>query len=127
MDVPQLWAQVHKLYKKGHRWWLDETLDAEIIKIQKAANSKVTDEGIVGDIIIDFKRKLERMPECDGHQRVSATMLWEKLSDGKRPTKAERADFYNALEAMTRDPKYNKYIPKVTKKHGVTVPDSLIF
>lgn len=47
VNLPQLWAQVYHLYKKGEVWWLDEnsTQDTIAIKAQAIANSVAMDMG----------------------------------------------------------------------------------
>ena len=113
IDIMQMWAQALSLYLSGERWWIER--EDEAYAIQFKVNAKATDTGIVGDIVMALKQRLKKSNSKDT-KRISATKLWSMFTDGKIPTKTERAIFYSELEKIKG--------LKVSKIHGISIPQN---
>lgn len=79
IDRYQLWAQVWELYINGEQWWFDE--GDEWIEMQSEKNTRMTDEGLTGEIADAIHRAISSNPKIELRSKRLGEIVRDFLGD----------------------------------------------
>jgi len=100
IDMQQVWAQAHQLYKDGQQWWLDPEEERELEK----HNSNHRAISSIRDIV--YSALDVNVPEAD-RKSMSASQLLRHL-DINNPSNAQCKEAGAALRELLGEPKVSQ-------------------
>lgn len=100
VNFKSIFKYAHKKYLEGHKWWLDEKEDAELMEMIKNANIRHHQNGWYKVLVQRLlKMILDNKDYSMGNKPVGAEKIYIALT-GEQPTKKAVKDLASALQEI---------------------------